>query len=62
MACLPSTSIQRVTMSHVLMELKECLEEGKAWENRGMKEQAMESSNSLDLYPELECEARPQAR
>ena len=35
MACLPSTSIQRVTMSHVLMELKECLEEGKAWEIEG---------------------------
>ena len=49
-------------MSHVLIELKECLEEEKARENRRMKEQAMESSNSLDLYPELECEASPQAR
>lgn len=64
MACLPPISIQRVTMSHVVMELKECLEEEKAHDQtRRMEEQATESSNSIDLYsPDLELEMGPEAR
>ena len=64
MACLPPISIQRVTMSHVVMQLKECLEEEKAHDQiRRMEEQATESSNSIDLYSlDLELEMGPEAR
>nr|CAN68923.1 hypothetical protein VITISV_044244 [Vitis vinifera] len=64
MACLPPIAIQRVTMSHVVMQLKECLEEEKAHDQtRRMEEQATESSNSIDLYSlDLELEMGPEAR
>ena len=51
MACLPSISIQRVTMSHVVMELKEYLEEEKAHDQtRRIEGQVTKSGNSIDLY------------
>lgn len=64
MSCLPSISIQRVTMTHVVMELKACLEEEKARDqDRRVDEPVIYSSNSSDLYdPYLDSEVGPQAR
>ncbi|XP_031265601.1 probable LRR receptor-like protein kinase At1g51890 [Pistacia vera] len=64
MECLPPISIQRPSMSHVVMQLKECLEMEIAREQASQIEsQMMESNNSMDMSPvDLETEKGPEAR
>ncbi|KAJ0007911.1 hypothetical protein Pint_29541 [Pistacia integerrima] len=64
MECLPPISIQRPSMSHVVMQLKECLEMEIAREQASQIEsQMMESNNSMDMSPvDLETEKVPEAR
>ncbi|KAJ0007218.1 hypothetical protein Pint_29553 [Pistacia integerrima] len=64
MECLPPISIQRPSMSHVVMQLKECLEMEIAYEQASQIEsQMMESNNSMDMGPvDLETEKGPEAR
>lgn len=64
MACLPPVSIQRVTMSHVVMELKVCLEEEKVHDEASrIDEEATGSSNWSHIHSlDPEIEMGPEAR
>ncbi|KAG6727770.1 hypothetical protein I3842_02G141300 [Carya illinoinensis] len=64
MACVPLNSNQRPTMSHVLVELKECLEIELAYEQRlEMQGVLMESRNTFEMSPlGSEIETMPLAR
>lgn len=64
MECLPLISIQRPTMSHVVIQLKECLEMEIAREQASqMESQMMESNNSIDMSPvDLETGKGPEVR
>ncbi|XP_058005021.1 probable LRR receptor-like serine/threonine-protein kinase At1g05700 isoform X2 [Hevea brasiliensis] len=64
MSCVPSISIQRPTMNHVVSELKECLETEIAREqNCRMEGQTARLSNSFEMITvDLETEMGPEAR
>lgn len=64
MECVPSISLQRPTMSHVVTELKECLEMETAREQiQRTKSQMLSLSSSVDISPvDLETELGPEAR
>ncbi|KAK9281801.1 hypothetical protein L1049_004707 [Liquidambar formosana] len=64
MACVSPTSIQRPTMNHVLIELKECTEIEMAWDQTGrMEGKVMKSFDSFETNPVgLETKMGPKAR
>ncbi|PSR96150.1 Leucine-rich repeat receptor-like protein kinase [Actinidia chinensis var. chinensis] len=66
MACVPSSSIQRPTMSQVLVELKECLEIETAcestWTSRKDQETSTSSFEMVALDIESSISIGPQAR
>lgn len=65
MSCVPSISIQRPTMSHIVIELKECLEAEIVREQTrdSLEGQNRRSSNSLEMITvDLEAEMGPEAR
>ena len=64
MSCVPSISIQRPPMSHIVMELKECLEAEMAREQTlGVEGQVIRSSDSLEMsIVDLETEMGPEVR
>ena len=64
LACVPSTAIQRPDMSHVLADLKDCLEiEVGAMRTQRIDSYKMGSSNSLKSYAvDLEGEMAPHVR
>ena len=64
MACVPLISIQRPSMSHVVIELKECLEIEKAYEQEsGFSGLMMNSRNTFEMNPMgLETKMAPQPR
>ncbi|KAK2654581.1 hypothetical protein Ddye_014437 [Dipteronia dyeriana] len=65
MVCVPNISIKRPTMSHVVTELKECLEmeiasDQQTWRTESLMSKSM---NSIDMSPmDLETEEGPQPR
>ncbi|XP_028117514.1 putative leucine-rich repeat receptor-like serine/threonine-protein kinase At2g19230 isoform X3 [Camellia sinensis] len=68
MACVPSSSIQRPTMSRVVGELKECLEIHVAMSGKDLdmtEANRMTSSNAIDNFASVDLESSmsfPQAR
>ncbi|KAH9665617.1 protein kinase domain-containing protein [Citrus sinensis] len=64
MECVPSISFQRPTMSHVVTELKKCLEMETAREQiQRTKSQMLSLSSSVDISAvEVETEMGPEAR
>ncbi|XP_061366847.1 putative leucine-rich repeat receptor-like protein kinase At2g19210 [Gastrolobium bilobum] len=61
-ACVPSISIQRPSMSYIVTELKECLEMEAAREQEGTNEQ-ISKSNSFEMsVVDLEADYGPGAR
>ncbi|KAJ8774142.1 hypothetical protein K2173_009573 [Erythroxylum novogranatense] len=64
MSCVPSISIQRPTMSHLVTELKECVEADTAGEQSWKLDgQTRGSSNSLEMSViDLETELGPEVR
>lgn len=64
MECVPSISFQRPTMSHVVTELKKCLEMETAREQiQRTKSQMLSLSSSVDISAvDVETEMGPEAR
>uniref|UniRef100_F6HY75 non-specific serine/threonine protein kinase n=1 Tax=Vitis vinifera TaxID=29760 RepID=F6HY75_VITVI len=63
LACVPSTAIQRPDMSHVLADLKDCLEMVGPMRTQRIDSYKMGSSNSLKSYAvDLEGEMAPHVR
>ncbi|TXG68789.1 hypothetical protein EZV62_003724 [Acer yangbiense] len=65
MVCVPNISIKRPTMSHVVTELKECLEMEIACDQQTWRTESLmsKSINSIDTSPvDLKTEKGPQSR
>ncbi|XP_057976106.1 probable LRR receptor-like serine/threonine-protein kinase At1g51880 [Malania oleifera] len=63
MSCVPALSIQRSNMSHVVTELKECMEVEMASVQSGMRDdQLTDSGNLLEMIVELGNEVNPEVR